>query len=83
MMSSALAACPSIPFRIPRSRLTSRLPAAGRLGDIADPANDGGHFALLEHFGALTHDDVERRLPVPGPKQVLDALIDLASSEVP
>ena len=25
---------------------------AGRLGNGADPANDGGHFALLEHLGA-------------------------------
>ena len=60
------------------------LPAdPGRLRNLRDPSGDGGRFALFEHFGALAHDDVQCCVPVPGPKQILDAGVDLAPSEVP
>ena len=56
---------------------------SGRLRNLGDPANDGGHLALLEDLRAPSHDDVERAIPVPGPKQILDGQTHIASLEMP
>ena len=51
--------------------------------DLIDPVDDGGHFAPLEDLGALRRDDVESRLPILGPQEVLDGNANLAPFQVP
>ena len=55
----------------------------GGFWNLGDPANDGGHLASFEDLRAPGHDDLEGVVPVPGPKQVLDACAHLSSLEVP
>ena len=53
------------PHQHPEKEADVRPFRPGGFGNLGDPANDGGHFALFEDFGSPGHDDVEGALPIP------------------